>query len=84
MNTENPRAMEFASTPGIYVLAPEANKGHVADQLSWKADQLAALLQACIGEGFEPFNCMSPDLKENYLTACSSAAEEIKALARHI
>lgn len=63
MNTENQRAMEFSATPGTYILSPEAGKYHVTNQISWKAAQLTALLHACIGAGFERFNCMSDELK---------------------
>jgi len=56
-------------------------KEHPVDTLSRKSSQLAALLFAVYGGGFEAFDCLNETLKNNYLWACADLAGEVQELA---
>ena len=54
------------------------------DNLTQHTSQLDAMLFMIHGEGFESFNNLNDDIKQNYLWACVGHAQKINKIAKKI
>ncbi len=78
--TSAPEPRAFTVCPGIYSIATD-DKGQLADQLNARLAQLSALLNAIEGDSDEDgFWSLNVAIRNNYLWACQSLADECRAL----
>ncbi len=54
------------------------------DQLSRLSSQLSAMLLVVSVGGFEDFDTWRPDIKQNYLWACSDHAQQIEKVVNDL
>ncbi|WP_442769859.1 hypothetical protein [Zoogloea ramigera] len=73
-------AMKFTASSPVYVLAPNANRLDVIDQLQARQSQLAALLAMTHGEAGALLHNLSDSLRNDFMWACEMLAAEVQEL----
>lgn len=77
----SPRLTSFATTGGLYALAPGVDAMDIHDQLAARLGQLRAMLVMIQDDGSELLNRLSPAFQQNYFWACAMLAAESQDLA---
>lgn len=77
INADNTATRYFGHCTEVYRLKDGVEHGELSDAMSERIKQLKAATMVIHGEGFDAFECMASELRENYLWMVHSMISEI-------